>query len=169
MAKKNYLIEGGSGTGKSSVCRELKRRGYKVVDGDNELAYRGDPETGKRVDISRESLDFQYRMWVWDIDKVQVIAANQDDEIVFFCGGSRNHQKYIDVFEKVFVLDIDVDTLKERLQSREPDDWGGNNEEKEFILRMHHSKDATIPEGIVIDTSRSLNKVVDAILEYIEA
>jgi broad-specificity NMP kinase len=46
MAKKNYLVEGVSGTGKSSVCDELQRRGYKAINGDKELAYQGDPETG---------------------------------------------------------------------------------------------------------------------------
>jgi broad-specificity NMP kinase len=40
MAKKNYLVEGVSGTGKSSVCDELQRRGYKAINGDKELAYR---------------------------------------------------------------------------------------------------------------------------------
>jgi broad-specificity NMP kinase len=41
MAKKNYLVEGVSGTGKSSVCDELQRRGYKAINGDRELAYQG--------------------------------------------------------------------------------------------------------------------------------
>lgn len=43
MAKRNYLIEGGSGTGKSAVWEELLRRGYKAINGDRELAYKGDP------------------------------------------------------------------------------------------------------------------------------
>lgn len=46
MGRRNFLIEGGSGTGKTSVCEELARRGYQVVHGDRELAYQGDPETG---------------------------------------------------------------------------------------------------------------------------
>ena len=45
MAKRNYLIEGGSGTGKSAVWEELQRRGYKAINGDRELAYKGDPQT----------------------------------------------------------------------------------------------------------------------------
>jgi hypothetical protein len=50
MGKRNYLIEGISGTGKSAVCRELRRRGYAAVDGDNELAYQGDPQTGEKTE-----------------------------------------------------------------------------------------------------------------------
>ena len=48
MGMRNYLIEGVSGTGKTSVCKELKRRGYHAINGDNELAYQGDPETASR-------------------------------------------------------------------------------------------------------------------------
>ena len=50
MGKRNYLIEGVSSTGKTSVCNELQRRGYHAINGDKELAYQGDPETGKPTD-----------------------------------------------------------------------------------------------------------------------
>lgn len=39
---RNYLVEGVSGTGKTSVCEELNRRGYHAIHGDRELAYQGD-------------------------------------------------------------------------------------------------------------------------------
>jgi len=45
MGKRNFLIEGVSSTGKTSVCKELQRRGYHALNGDRELAYQGDPET----------------------------------------------------------------------------------------------------------------------------
>ena len=47
MGIKNYLIEGVSGAGKTTVGTELRRRGYQAIDGDRELVYRGDPETGR--------------------------------------------------------------------------------------------------------------------------
>jgi dephospho-CoA kinase len=34
MAKRNYLVEGLSGAGKSSVYEELIRRGYKTISTD---------------------------------------------------------------------------------------------------------------------------------------
>jgi hypothetical protein len=48
MGKRNYLIEGVSGAGKTSVCQELRRRGYVAINGDRELAYQGDPTTGQK-------------------------------------------------------------------------------------------------------------------------
>jgi len=41
MGRKNNLIEGLSGTGKTSVADELQRRGHHAIHGDRELAYRG--------------------------------------------------------------------------------------------------------------------------------
>ncbi|TCC05871.1 AAA family ATPase [Kribbella soli] len=160
MAKRNYLVEGGSGTGKSSVCRELRKRGYTAVDGDNELAYQGDPETGDRTE------GFSHQNHIWDVAEVREIAASTTDEIAFFCGGSRNFTKFLDVFDKVIVLDVDTETLRRRLADREADDWGGNDEQKEFILRLHATKE-DIPQGTVIDTARPLDEVVDAILDAI--
>ncbi len=161
MARRNFLIEGGSGTGKSSVCRELRRRGYKAVDGDNEIAYPGEPETGERVEVP----GFWHH--IWDVDRVREMVADTADEVIFFCGGSRNFHRFIDVFDKVFVLDVDTETLERRLQARDPDDWGGNDEQKEFILRMHATREA-VPEGIAIDTARPLGDVVDDILRCAE-
>lgn len=162
MAKRNYLIEGGSGTGKSAVWEELQKRGYKAINGDRELAYQGDPETGRRL----EGHDFWHH--IWDVDKVREIVANKDDEVAFFCGGSRNFHTFIELFDKVFILDIDTETLKERLENREADDWGGNDKDKEFIFRLHATREAVPTEGIIIDTARPINEVVDAIVECFE-
>ena len=166
MAKRNYLIEGGSGTGKSAVWEELQKRGYKAINGDRELAYRGDAETGKPIKGLRSNLDSEYLIWIWDVDKVRKMAADKEDDVAFFCGGSRNFHKFMDVFDKVFVLDVDIETLKKRLQTREADDMGGNDEEKEFILHIHSTKKAILPKGIEINTNRPLTEVVDIILEH---
>jgi broad-specificity NMP kinase len=161
MAKRNYLVEGVSGAGKSSVWNELRKRGYNAINGDRELAYQGDPETGERTGAHG------HEYHIWDVDKVREIAASKEDEVTFFCGGSRNFGMFIDLFDKVFVLDVDTETLKRRLDSRTVDDWGGNKKEKELILCLHATKE-DIPEGMVIDAARPLNEVVDAIVKCIE-
>jgi len=45
-----------------------------------------------------------------------------EDEVTFFCGGSRIFDKFIDLFDKVVVLDVGTETLKQRLDSRTVDD-----------------------------------------------
>ena len=34
---------------------------------------------------------------IWDVEKVNAFVANQDEAVTFFCGGSRNFSKFIDV------------------------------------------------------------------------
>ena len=158
MGVRNYLIEGVSGTGKTSVCRELQRRGYHAVNGDTELAYQGDPETGEPTD------DFTHEHHVWDVDKVKSLVTNQDQEATFFCGGSRNFSKFIDLFDGVFVLEVDLETLTRRLDKRPDDEWGAKPSERELILRLHQTKEDIPKGGHVIDATQPLSHVVDEIL-----
>jgi gluconate kinase len=162
MGKRNYLIEGVSGTGKSSVCQELRRRGYVAINGDRELAYQGDPMTGEKTE------GFSHEHHIWDGEKVRRLAANQDDEATFFCGGSRNFKQFIDLFDEIFILDVDAETLNERLDSR-PDDWGKRKSERELILRLHATKEDVPSSGIVLDATQPLVSVVDEILNHVRA
>src|SRR5688572_9593474 len=119
MGIRNYLIEGLSGTGKTSVCDELQRRGYHAIHGDRELAYRGDPETGEPRD------GFAHEHHIWDVEKVKALIAYHDASTTFFCGGSQNFSKFIDLFDRVFVLKVYLDTLNQRLDARPDSEWGG--------------------------------------------
>jgi len=163
MGSRNYLIEGVSGTGKTSVCKELQRRGYYAINGDRELAYQGDPETGKPID------GFAHEHHIWQVDKVKALVADQDEAVTFFCGGSRNFSKFLDLLDGVFILEVDLDTLNRRLDGRPEDEWGGKQAERELIARLHQTK-VDIPEnGIIIDATAPIARVVDEIVRQSEA
>lgn len=169
MGVKNYLIEGVSGTGKTSVCHELRRRGYHAINGDRELAYQGDPKTGEPVDglaqeSVTESVTWMHAHHIWDVDKVKSAVTDQRNAISFFCGGSRNFRRFIDLFDGVFVLDVDLDTLNRRLAGRPEDEFGGRPSERELIVRLHATKEDTPQGGIVIDATVPIAHVVDEIL-----
>jgi hypothetical protein len=156
---RNYLIEGLSGTGKTSVCTELQRRGYQAVHGDRELAYQGDPETGEPTD------GFAHEHHIWDVTKVAALVADQDEAVTFFCGGSRNVAQFIDLFDGVFVLEVDLDTLNRRLDQRPDSEWGGGRPtDRELIVRWHRTKADVPTTGIPIDATASLGQVVDEIV-----
>ena len=170
MGIRNYLIEGVSGTGKTAVAEELQRRGYHVLHGDRELAYQGDPETGEPVDetVHQNEMDkvvWRQERWIWNVDKVKSAIADHGNSVTFFCGGSRNFHRFIDLLDGVFVLDVDLDTLKRRLASRPEDEFGGRPVEQELVVRLHATKE-DIPKGdVVIDATAPLERVVDEILE----
>ncbi|SFJ55438.1 AAA domain-containing protein [Paenibacillus sp. UNC496MF] len=166
MGIRNYLIEGVSGVGKTTVCNMLQRRGYHAIHGDRELAYQGDPETGTPTD------GFEPEHHIWYVDKVKALVANQDEAITFFCGGSRNFPKFIDLFDSVFVLEVDLETCLRRIDERvalDPTDWGGRPEEREIIRRLHQTKEGIPKNGIIIDATAPIGHVVDEILHQIEA
>jgi adenylate kinase family enzyme len=169
MGRRNYLIEGVSGAGKTAVCTELQRRGYQAVHGDRELVYRGDPETGLPMvpETGTPTAIWMSEHHIWDVGKVQAIVANQEEAITFFCGGSRNFAKFIDLFDGVFVLEVDLDTMMRRIDERvglDPSDFGGRPEERELAVRLHQTKEHVPQNGIVIDATASLARVVDEIL-----
>jgi hypothetical protein len=160
MAFRNYLVEGVSGTGKTSVCGELRRRGYHAINGDTDLAYQGDPQTGAAVDgVGHET-------HIWDVAKVEALVADPSIAIAFFCGGSRNFPRFIHLFDQVFVLDVDLDTLNRRLATRPEGHWGGRAEERALIARLHATKEDVPKDGVVIDATAPIATVVDEILSH---
>ena len=163
MGIRNYLIGGVSGAGKTTVCKELQRRGYHAIDGDNELVYQGDPETGSPTE------GFKPENHIWHVDKVRALVADQDEVVTFFCGGSRNFSKFIGLFDGVFVLEVDLDTLNRRLDERPDDEWGGKPIERELIARLHQTKEDVPKNGIIIDATAPIAHVVDEILRQSEA
>ena len=163
MGRRNYLIEGVSGTGKSSVCEELQRRGYQAINGDHELAYQGDPETGEPTP------GFTHEQHIWPVEKVKPLVANRDRAATFFCGGSRNFSKFPGLFDGVFVLQVDVDTLNRRLDRRTVDQWGGKKAERDLIARLHQTEEDIPNDGVRIDATAPIVRVVDEIIRQSEA
>jgi thymidylate kinase len=158
MGVKNYLIDGGSGTGKTAVCNELQRRGYQAIHGDREL------KINPKINNDLPPL--------WDEAKVNALIADHKESITFFCGGCSNSSNFIDRLDGVFVLEVnDIDTVMRRIDERllvDPTDWGGKQEEREIIIRAHQTKEA-IPAGWAIDATAPLESVVDEILRRVDS
>jgi len=98
------------------------------------------------------------------VDRVRALASDRVEAVTFFCGGSRNFSAFLDVFDAVFVLDVDLDTLNRRLDARPEDEWGGRPAERELILRLHATGEDLPRDGIRIDATAPLGEVVDEIL-----
>lgn len=160
MGVRNYLIEGVSCAGKTTVGEALERRGHQVIHGDRVLAYQGDPITGEPTD------GFAHGHHIWDVEKVRALVAGQSHGATFFCGGSRNHDRFIDLFDGVFLLEIDLETLKTRLDARPDDEWGGEPTAWDFMVRLHATKEDQPKNGVIIDATAPVARVVDTILGH---
>ncbi len=167
MGVRNYLIDGGSGTGKTAVCDELQRRGYQAIHGDREL--RGLREPGE---ATSGGVPPHHLPPVWDVVKVRALIADRDEPVTFFCGGSSNSSEFIGLLDGVFVLEVDdLDTVMGRIEERvlvDPSDWGGRPEERDIIRRLHHTKEC-ISQGCAIDAAAPLDRVVDEVLRQVHS
>jgi thymidylate kinase len=173
MGIRNYLIEGVSGAGKTTVAEVLQRRGHHVIHGDRELSYRGDPATGKPVSepafkSEAEKIAWQHRHWIWNVEQVKALIADQQHASTFFCGGSRNSHAFVDLFDAVFVLVVDLDTLNKRLAVRPEDEFGGRPSEAAFVRHLHATREDIPERGIAIDATVPAEPVVDQILAHCE-
>jgi len=169
MGERNYLVEGVSGAGKTTVAEELQRRRYQVVHGDRVLARTGDAVTGRPLQepTTGWSAEQKHQHHIWDIDQLQALVADKSRPVAFFCGGSRNSASFINLFDQVFVLEIDAETLNRRLDAR-PDEFGNQPEERALVLRLHRTREDLPSGGVSIDATRSVTEVVDEILRHVE-
>jgi adenylate kinase family enzyme len=169
LGVRNYLIEGPSGSGKTTVAEALERLGHHVVHGDRRFAYYGDPATGEPLDApafadGMDAVAWGYRHWIWPVERVRAIIADQGEAMTFFCGGSRNRYQFIGLFDAVFYLEVDTATLNRRLSTRPPDVFGGKPIERELAMRLNASREDVPAHAVSIDATAPIDRVVDRIL-----
>ena len=153
MAKRNYLVEGLSGAGKSSVYEELIRRGYKAISTDRAWKVSVDP------DADPASLTPS----VWDEQRALRELENTEPDVLFVCGSSSNRDRFLRHFTQIFNLRIDDDTMRQRLRDRTNNDTGKHPDELARILALNR-KDRKPHGAIDLDATKPLNKVVDEVL-----
>jgi gluconate kinase len=157
MAERNYLVEGLSGTGKSSVYEELIRRGYKAVSTDRAWKIFVDPDTGLPGGPAH------YDNHRWEERKAVCELESPEPDVLFVCGSSRNRDEFLPYFTKVFNLRIDHDTMRARLKDRTDNTFGKQPWELELMLELNRRGDK--PAGAIdIDATQPLDEVVDELL-----
>jgi hypothetical protein len=156
VAKRNYLVEGLSGAGKSSVYEELIGRGYKAITTDRAWKSLAGPDTGLRRLPSHQSS-------IWDERKALSELERPEPEVLFVCGSGGNRDRFLPYFTEVFNLRIDDDTMRRRLRERTNNDFGKQPEEVELMLRLNRSGEK--PAGAIdVDATQPLDQVVDEVL-----
>ena len=88
--------------------------------------------------------------------------------MTFFCGGSRNSAIFLELFDEVFVLEVDVETLHRRLDVRPVDEFGNRPEERELVLWVHQTREDLPSRGVSIDATRPVGAVVSEILRHVD-
>lgn len=128
-----FLVTGNPGSGKSTVAEELARRGLVSIDADYEagLSYWED-EGGRAVlwadcPPAPDGEWLRSHRWVWSRSRMEELLT-QHEEPVFVCGIALNIDQFLDVFDRIFVLEIDEATQEERLVAHDLLHPPGRNE-----------------------------------------
>lgn len=157
MAKRNYLVEGLSGVGKTSVYEELIRRGQPAINSDRAWAFHADPETG----LPGGGVGFE--TWFWDRRAAVSELERVQPEVLFVCGSCRNGDQFLPYFTTVFNLRIDDDTMRRRLEPRTADDWPLGQAGVELMIELNRRGER--PAGAIdVNATRPLDQVVDELL-----
>lgn len=168
-------ITGNSGAGKSSIRKELQRRGYEAHDTDNdgitawinkvtnELVERPESESARTKEW------YDQHEWKMSRQKVEEFAANAKDKLIFLCGSPSNADDMLDLYDKVVCLVVDKDTLKNRIASRTDHDFGKAPDELESILGWHDAFEGRYRDmgAVMIDATKPVEAVVDEILSKV--
>lgn len=97
------------------------------------------------------------------MEKVRSLV-DQTRVAALFCGGSRNHQRYMDLFDKVFVLDDVLDTLKRRLVGRTDDELGATPNQWAVFVSFNETNEDIRGDAMRIVGVRPVASVIDEIL-----
>ena len=141
-----------SGTGKSTVLAELRRRGYEVVETDEPEWMEWSDEDGG---------------YVWREDRIAELLAREGQGPLFVSGTVSNQGRFYPRFDAVVLLSAPLEVLLGRIEGRTTNDFGKTAEERETIMsdfaefehRLRatctHELDATQPvESLVADLIR---------------
>ncbi len=165
-----YLITGRGGSGKSTICRELNRRGLPAFDADNVpgLCRWEDRQSGEPIAVDpADYIDFKIVAWAWQDAVLRQLLETHNDLIL--CGSSSNQDDYHHIFDAVFVLTLDPHTHDRRLRTR--DFEYGKHPALRRELVVHHQLFANrmIAAGALgIDVTQPPEKVADEILSHCE-
>ena len=164
-----YLVTGQAGSGKSSVARELARRGYAAYDTDSipEACGMDYVDTGLPIPPGTRleyPIDWRKFAWNWRLGVLDDLLASAED--VFVCAITSNTVSERHRFDKVFVLHLDGETLGRRLRERTGHAYGKDSLEAAAVIAHNRviADEWRARGATVIDATRPLDEVVDDIV-----
>ncbi|MEK6809275.1 MAG: AAA family ATPase [Nanoarchaeota archaeon] len=171
--KKSVLITGESGSGKSSVCDELGKMGYKAydLDGVPGLFSMIDKKTGK-PSVGHDNKDLEKVKnidWVCDVDKLKNIIANEESNLAFYCGAASNFSEIGLCFNSIVLLKASPENLRHRLTTRTSNDYGNTRDVQDWIMSRKEPWENEVEKNgaIVINADQDLHNIALEVLEKV--
>ncbi len=137
------LVTGMSGTGKSTVLRELRRRGHLTVDTDYDA--------------------WELPNGCWDEARMDVLLAQYADVIV--SGTVENQGHFYDRFEHVVLLSAPAEVMLDRVRRRINNPYGKTADQQDEILQYLRTVEPLLRRGatLELDGRRLVTELADVI------
>jgi shikimate kinase len=155
------LVTGMSGTGKSTVLKELSARGYETVDTDSDTW-----SEFVASDDQRRPSD-----WVWREDRIGRLLDSHLDGVLYVSGCKSNQGRFYDRFDAVVLLSAPAETIMERIRTRDTNHYGKSPKERGQVLGDLETVEPLLraTSTVELDTCRPLSDVADDLVMLGEA
>jgi len=149
------LLTGMSGTGKSSVIRELRKRGFTAID----------------MDESGWSVHNTEGHQLWCEDRLSEVCEANDVDHLFVSGCAENQVNFYPRFSHIILMSAPADLIKERLASRTENPYGTRPEELAEVLHHLEWLEPLLRRSATheIVTTMPLDRVVTTVLSLVGA
>lgn len=164
-AMKRVLLTGMSGTGKSTVIRELATRGYTAIDTDSDewSEWINTADTGP--DGQRPEPD-----WIWREDRIDRLLAREGPGVLFLSGCKSNQGRFYARFDHIILLSAPVELIVERLAARTNNPYGKHPDELAQVLRYVQTVEPLLRRSasLEVDTRVPVAQVIEHILNHVQ-
>lgn len=167
-------VTGAPGIGKSTLQKEFIKRGYDARDiDDSSLGGPHNKATGTIVDIpqARDRTPDWFDAHEWRVypDAFKRLKDEARNKNIIIFGVASSDSSILPVFDKIMYLDIDDETLTDRVRNRRVNDYGKNDFELVDILNRKHALDRkySLLDVAQIDASKALNEVAEQIISLL--
>ncbi len=167
MAK--ILITGRQGCGKTSVIRELQRRGFTAYNTDDikNVTKLQNVQTGEFVNWPETGV-VDWTMYAWNWQKEELIKLLESDEHIFIGGVVSNQLDFYHLFDEVFVITVSENTLRKRLSSHEHRTHHEHGEIDRIARNHQKRQNLFIAEGAKpIDGEYTTEEIVDNLIKML--
>ena len=163
-------ITGVPGIGKSTIVEELNKKGIFAFDidfADGLCAWRN-KKTNEAIigDVEYTTQWLAEHDWICNAEKLKE-TLKQDKEIIVAAGIAANQAEYLDLFDKVFLLQCSEKTFLDRMATRKDSTaFGKSLVERQYVLNFYKDfEQKLIAKGaIVINAEEPLEVMVDNII-----
>jgi gluconate kinase len=168
---RNYLITGVAGTGKSTLAKELRRRGFAAYDVEEGFSYHINKQTGERAAYPTNPTPEWYEQHerVFNEEILKNLFKKHQHQPLFISSITANQAKFYPDFDKIFLLTAPDEVITHRLGTRTNNFFGRHPLELQRVIGRHQQFDDECKAlgAIEIDATRPVSEMVDQILEHV--